>query len=190
MATAAKPRLLTAEEFLAIVWDDPDAKAELDRGVIRIMRMMAGGNADHSRVQGNVFAALRVRLRGTGCRPHGPDMAVRINDYSIRYPDVSVYCGKDAPEDGKKQAFDDPKLLVEVLSSSTRTQDFEVKLPEYMSLPSVDAILFIDPDVESVRLWQRVDGRLREASSFAPGDTVELTSLSIDLSWNDIFSRD
>jgi Uma2 family endonuclease len=189
MATA-QPRLITADEFLAIEWDDSDAKAELDNGVIRIMRMMAGGNADHSRVQGNIFAALREKLRGTGCRPHGSDMAVLMHDYSIRYPDVSVYCGRSGREDGKRQAFDDPKLVVEVLFPGTRRQDLENKLPEYSALQSLDAILYVDPDEESVRLMTRTSNANWRSEFVEPGKDVPLHALGVILSWTDIFARD
>lgn len=64
MATQVHYPLLTAEEFLQI--DFGDRKAELDNGVIR---MMAGGTGRHAQVQGNIFVALRSRLRGSGCMP-------------------------------------------------------------------------------------------------------------------------
>lgn len=83
---------LTAEEFLDI--DFGERKAELDNGVIR---MMAGGTARHARVQLNILVSLARRLRGTGCTPYNSDMAARTRDYSIRYPDVTVYCGRDGP---------------------------------------------------------------------------------------------
>jgi len=190
MATAAKPYLLSAEEFLAIVWDDSDAKAELDRGVIRIMRMMAGGNADHSRVQGNVFAALRTKLKGSGCRPHGSDMAVRIDDFSIRYPDVSVYRGRSGPEDGKRQAFDDPRLIVEVLSATTREQDFEHKLPEYQRLASLEVILYVDPADEIVEVFRRSETGEWIGAPATSGADIHLPTLSTNLTWDEIFARD
>ena len=187
---AVQPRLITADEFLAIEWDDSDMKAELDNGVIRIMRMMAGGNADHSRVQGNILAALRDKLRGTGCRPHGSDMAVLLHDYSIRYPDVSVYCGRSGKEDGQRTAFNDPKLVVEVLSPTTRRQDVERKLPEYSAMQSLDAILYVDPDEESVRLMTRTSNANWRSEDVGAGHAIELQALGVTLSWSDVFARD
>jgi len=88
MATQPDYPLLTAKAFLEI--DFGEKKAELDNGVIR---MMAGGTVRHAQVQGNIFGWLRQQLRGTGCRPYGSDMATATHDFSIRYPDVSVFCG-------------------------------------------------------------------------------------------------
>lgn len=188
MATA-QPRLITVDEFLAIRWDDSDMKAELDNGVIRIMRMMAGGSVDHSRVQGNVFGALFNALRGSACRPHGSDMAVWIDELSLRYPDVSVFCGRDGTGDGSRRMLDDPKLVVEVLSPSTSEIDLGVKLDEYRSVASLAHILYIDPVAETVRALVRSQSEGWDDVDIASGGAVPLDALGVTLSWADIFSR-
>src|ERR1700712_2263035 len=132
MATHPVYPLLTAEEFLQI--DFGDRKAELDNGVIR---MMAGGTARHARVQGNIFLALGMRLRGTGCTPFNSDMAARTRGDSVRYPDVSVYCGRNEERDDDALAFDDPRIVFEVLSAGTARTDLRIKLDEYKALPSI-----------------------------------------------------
>ena len=187
MATAA-PRLLTVDEFLAIQWDSSDTKAELDNGVIRIIRMMAGGTADHSRVQGNIFGALFTRLRGGECRAHGSDMAVLVGEFSVRYPDVSVFCGRNRPEDGKLKAFDDPKLIVEVLSPGTRDQDIETKLPEYRNIASLQTILYVDPDAAMIRQFTRKGDLSWHEVSLQEGSEVVISSLGVTLPWSEVFA--
>ena len=184
------PKLLTVDEFLAIQWDSSDTKAELDNGVIRIIRMMAGGTADHSRVQGNIFASLFEKLRGTNCRPHGPDMAVLVDEYSVRYPDASVFCGRNRPDDGKRKAFDDPKLVVEVLSPGTRDHDFDIKLAEYREIASLEAILYVDPDpnTETIQLFTRTKGEEWHDAKIPTNNDVSLPSLLISLTWAEIFA--
>lgn len=189
MATSAK-RLLTADEFLAIEWEDSDIKAELDNGVIRVIRMMAGGSLSHSRVQGNVFAALFARLRGSGCRPHGPDMGIRTHDLSIRYPDVSVICGPATPDDGLVKERSDPKLVVEVLSPTTRRSDEQNRLPEYQAMPALEAILYIDPDAESLRLLTRTDTRGWMDESVDQQADIAIPALGLTLPRSEIFLND
>jgi Uma2 family endonuclease len=114
MATQPDYPLLTAKAFLEI--DFGEKKAELDNGVIR---MMAGGTVRHAQVQGNIFGWLRQQLRCTGCRPSGSEMATATatHHFSIRYPDVSVYCGsreavrvvqRTGPNGWAEQRFDEP----------------------------------------------------------------------------------
>ena len=186
MATAAR-RLLTVDEFLELEIElEGVPRVELDNGVIWAM---AGGSAAHNRVQRNVLAALANRLRGTDCSPYGSDMGVRAHDLSLRYPDVSVFCGRDGPENDKLKQFDDPKLIVEILSPSTRRKDEDVKLPEYRAIPSLEAILYIDPDAEMVRLSTRTAGGGWRDFEIPTVEDVILSSLDIALTRAEIFAR-
>ena len=187
MATAAK-RLLSVEEFLEIEFSgDEGRRVELSNGVIR---MMAGGSAAHARIQKNVFGSLYMALRGKGCSPYGPDMGVRTHDLSLRYPDVSVFCGRDDPAFDKLREFDDPRLVVEVLSPSTRTEDNDIKLREYQAMPSLEAILYVDPEAETVRLLTRMTLRGWSDMDIEKGQVAEFKTLGITLTWSDIFQRD
>lgn len=184
MATRPNYPLLTAEDFLEI--DFGERKAELDNGVIR---MMAGGTARHARVQVNIQFALAQRLRGTGCFPYNSDMAARTHDLSIRYPDVTVYCGRDGPENDNAKAFDDPRVIFEVLSAGTARSDLRVKLDEYKALPSVDTIVFVDIATERLRVVQRT-GRTGWADDAHDGPVdLALPSLGVMLPHAEIFAR-
>ncbi len=179
--------LLTAEQFLAIEFG-PDVKAELDNGVIR---MMAGGTSVHARVQGNVFAFLRARLRGSGCMPYNSDMAVRTHGKSIRYPDVAVYCTEGGKsEDDMLKAFERPSVIFEILSNGTARTDLKVKLAEYRALPSVDTIVFVDAISERVRVVQRTAANAwSDVEATSPMD-VALPSLNLTIPHAEIFARD
>ncbi|MBM3929233.1 MAG: Uma2 family endonuclease, partial [Sphingomonadales bacterium] len=92
--------------------------------------MIAGGTRDHARVQMNLYRFLGAALRGLGCRPFGSDMGVRSVDLSLRYPDVTVDCaGSDGP--GDDRVLTAPRVIIEVLSPSTRDHDLKDKPPEY-----------------------------------------------------------
>ena len=185
MATQPTYPLLTADEFLEI--DFGERKAELDNGVIR---MMAGGTARHARVQFNILLALGEKLRGTGCTPYNSDMATRTHDLSVRYPDVTVFCGHDGPEGDERKAFDDPRVLFEVLSGGTSRTDLRIKLPEYKALPSVDTLVFVDIATERLRVVQRTGpNNWNEAVHNEPFD-VTLPSIGVTLMHADVFARD
>lgn len=132
MATSSRRRKLRVEEFLEIDFGQ-DGRFELEDGVIYAM---TGGSPAHARVQANILAFLHRQLRGSGCRPYGPDMPLRTMAHTIRYPDVTVYCGnpghQEAPE--RKLLFN-PKVVIEVLSPSTSDFDESHKFEEYQSVP-------------------------------------------------------
>ncbi|TPG14450.1 Uma2 family endonuclease [Sphingomonas oligophenolica] len=184
MASQPDYPLLTAEEFLEI--DFGERKAELDNGVIR---MMAGGTARHAHVQGNIYASLRQRLQGSGCTPYNSDMAARTRDRSIRYPDVTVYCGRGGSSNDDEKAFDDPRIVFEVLSAGTARTDLRVKLEEYKELASIATIVFVDIATERLRIVQRTGTGWSETIHSEPAD-LALPSLDLTLPHDEIFARD
>lgn len=185
MATHVEYPLLTAEEFLRI--DFGDRKAELDNGVIR---MMAGGTARHSQVQTNLLVALAPRLRGTGCAPYNSDMGARTRDRSVRYPDVSIYCGRGDTSNDDLLMFDDPRVVFEVLSAGTARTDLRTKLEEYRELPSVDTIVFVDIASERLRVVQRTGPESwNDVTHHTPFD-LPLPALGLTIPHAEIFARD
>ena len=177
--------LVTADEFLGMEFDT-DCRFELDNGVVR---MMGGGTLKHSRIQTNVLVALSQKLRGSECEPFGPDMGVLNHRLSVRYPDVSVFCGRSGPENDKLKAIDDPKVVVEVMSPSTRTRDIEVKLPEYRAVLSLSAILYIDPEDETTHLEVRNDAGEWVVVPNTTDGRIEIPMLDLTLSHDEIFAR-
>ncbi len=55
---------------------------------------MTGGNLNHNQIAINILVALRGRLGGTGCRPHGMDAGVATIGDTVRYPDGVVTCSR------------------------------------------------------------------------------------------------
>jgi len=142
-------RRMTADEFLQ--WDltAPDCRHELVDGV---PVAMTGASQRHDLIVVNVLAELRAGLRGGPCRPLTADVAVRIPNGQVRRPDVGVHCS--GFNEGAVFAAE-PRLVVEVLSPSTRTFDRLGKVEEYKSVPSLAHILLIDPDAPKAMLWSR-----------------------------------
>jgi Uma2 family endonuclease len=185
MATPPDYPLVTADEFLLM--DFGERKAELDNGIIR---MMAGGTRRHSTVQINIIATLLAKLRGSGCAPQGPDMATRTHDLSIRFPDVSVFCGKggEAFDDDVKD--DSPCALFEVLSKGTARTDLRVKLEEYKALASVDTIVYVDIGTERLRVIQRAGATSWTDTHYEEPHDLALPAFDITLTHAEIFARD
>lgn len=181
------PRLLTVDECLQIDFG-PDLKAELDNGVVR---MMAGSTRAHDRVAINLIVALGRRLEKGPCRPSGSDMGVRVHDIGLRYPDVSVTCGRDEIEDDGIKEVDNPSVIVEILSPSTAAHDETVKLPEYKAMDSVETVALIDPDNEHMTFWQRTGRNPQSWSEVVRtrGADLILPSLNLVIPVAEIFRR-
>ncbi len=157
-----------------IEWEKiQERKHELVDGAITFM---AGGTAAHNAIAVNVIVALRNRLRGGPCKPFGSDMKVVIPAGNVRYPDVTVDCGK--PKPGDLWAAE-PRVIIEVLSPSTEWFDQTQKLEEYQSIPSVAHVAFLSQNRAFGRVWTRAgDGW---ASVDASGEEAVLAFPAIDV---------
>ncbi|KQT31910.1 hypothetical protein ASG29_08495 [Sphingomonas sp. Leaf412] len=186
MASDPRYQPITVDEFLAMDFGS-DRKFELCDGIIR---MMTGGSDKHAHVAGNIYYTLRVKLRGSGRRPYNSDMGIRVSDHGVRYPDISIICRPDWETAPEAKAFDDPVVIVEVLSPSTTALDQGTKLEEYRDLSSVDTIVFIDPINRLTRCFQRESPTSWMDNTFAAPHDVHLPILGITLTEEEIFARD
>src|SRR5260370_33254291 len=107
---------------------------------------MAGARNAHNTIGGNVFGSLHFRLRGKRCRPFNSDTKVRVhlpNHVRFYYPDTQVSCRPNPATDSFQ---DEPAVLVEVLSRSTRRIDEGEKKDAYLAIPSLAVYLLVDQD--------------------------------------------
>ena len=177
-------RRMTAEEFLQWDLDQPDARHELIDGV---PVAMTGARRRHDRIVVNALSQLDVRLRGGPCEAFTPDTAVRIPNGNVRRPDAGVVCG---PDDDDMTYAAAPRLVIEMLSPTTRAFDLARKLEEYKSSASLDYILLVDPDMPEVILWSRNGARGWEHTVVEGLEsTIDLPALRITLPLADLYAR-
>lgn len=153
---------------------------------------MAGGSQRRATVTGQIFGTLFVKLAGSGCRPLGSDTTVHLDDFNFRYPDVAIYC--DPRDLGRQAAYEHrlryPKVVFEVLSPSTATTDRAVKVAEYKALPSVVAIVLVDPVARTVELHERTGPGAWLQRELAAGAPLELRDPAVTLTVAEIFGLD
>lgn len=134
---------MSVEEYLEFERNSP-IKHEYVGGHLYAM---VGVSRRHSRIAGNIFAALRAAARGGPCRVHQSDMKVPTPDGPFYYPDVVVAC---SPEPEEPDLEDEPCLIVEVISPPTESTDRREKLAAYKNLPSLEAYLIVSQDERKV----------------------------------------
>lgn len=116
---------------------------------------MSGARADHNLLSVNAIASLKQALRGKPCRPFNSDMKVRISSsFGSRfyYPDLQVTCSPVAPD---AVYLDEPVIILEVTSRSTRRLDLGEKREAYLTIPSLSVYLIADPGQPLVTAWRR-----------------------------------
>ena len=141
-------RTMGQDEFLA--WaHDRDQRYELVDGV---PVAMAGAKRRHDQIVVNTIRELGNQLRGAACRPFTADTAVRIPAGNVRLPDAGVDCGIFRDE---TNWADEPAVVIEVLSASTRDFDLFGKVEEYKTVLSLRHIVIVDPNEARAVHWSR-----------------------------------
>lgn len=149
------------------------------------VRAMTGASQRHDGITLNALATLRYKLRGSPCRAQTDDVAVAMMNGNIRRPDATVDCGEKI--DTSYEATS-PRMVIEVLSPSTRQTDLVRKLEEYKALPSLAYILLVEPDLPRALLWWRAPGNLWELAQFDGLDgVIDLSAIGTELAMAELY---
>lgn len=170
----ASPDYLTVAEYLSFE-KTSSVKHEYRNSQVYAM---AGASNNHVIIAGNLFAILRVGLRGQGCRPYISDTKVRIEaKNTYYYPDIVVSC--DPQESGRRDFLMSPCLVVEVLSDTTEAFDRGDKFRDYRALESLDEYVLVSQKQIAVEVFRRNASGQWVLSTYESGDRVNLQCVDI-----------
>lgn len=145
---------------------------------------MAGASEKHNIISGNIFAESYAQLKGKICTPFIADMKVSTQG-DFYYPDVMLVCDKHEKDtDYVKYA---PKLIVEVLSKSTRVFDHSIKQAKYLKIPSLEYYVLIEQDFCEIQVLSRAAGFIPQY--YYLGDDVAFPLLELSIAVTDIYDR-
>jgi Uma2 family endonuclease len=167
--TAARPLLMTVDEFLA--WDSPDGSERWEL-IDGSPQAMAPSRPRHGAIAVRTGRLLDVHLADhPRCRAIA-EAGVRPNDYTVRIPDLVVTCEEIGPDD---LLLREPLVIVEILSPSNAA-DTRAAIVSYMTMPSVREILALDSMEIRAELWRR-DEKWRHLM-LGQDDVVALESIA------------
>jgi Uma2 family endonuclease len=148
---------------------------------------MTGGTIGHAIIIQNLYAALRDRLRGSGCRPLGPDAGVATIGTAIRYPDALVTCAKLDSE-----ALTVPGVVVvfEILSPSTSHADRIIKVREYAAVASIRRYVILESTSVGLTVLERdrPDEAWR-ATALTADDILRMPEIDIEIPVNEFYGE-
>ncbi len=132
----------------------------------------AGGSEAHALLALRVGALLDAALAGRPCFVFGSDLAVRVDEETVFYPDVQVICRERGAEGG-------PALVVEVLSDSTEVWDRSGKFERYRRLPSLQHYLLVAQHHERIEHFHRNGDGSWQYRSAGPGEQLRIGELAV-----------
>jgi Uma2 family endonuclease len=152
MVALPKTRM-TAKEFLHWSQEQDQGRYELVGGEVV---MMSPETVRHVDVKNQAWLTFRnaIEKARLSCRAYGDGVGVRIDQFTVREPDMSIQC-RPAPPDSL--LLDEPMVVVEVISPTSVRSDTGAKVAEYFKVPSVRHYLIIDPFNSAVIRHSRPD---------------------------------
>jgi Uma2 family endonuclease len=148
---------------------------------------MAGTSDNHNLIAGEIYATLVNHLRKSPCQPFFGDIKVQVTKNVYYYPDVLVSC-----EENPANSYfrNQPILIVEVTSPSTKHIDRREKLLFYQQMPSVMEYAVIDQHKMNVEVHRRQPNGSWITYYFnEPSETVEFASVELSLPLPEIYRR-
>lgn len=185
METTAITHRLTYPEYEALEAQS-DIRHEFEDGQVLAM---AGGTLNHNRLIRRVANSLEGQASLKRCWVLTENVRVEVSKgSSYRYPDVVLACH---PFDlrGNNQLIRQPRLIVEVLSTSTERADRGLKWQQYRKIPSLIYYLLIDQYKVTVDLFSRVEDTDAWVNTFYDtlDDVIVLPRLNAELTLNAIY---
>ncbi|MEL7220666.1 MAG: Uma2 family endonuclease [Bacteroidota bacterium] len=183
---AVAEKKYTKEEYFELQ-EQSDIKLEYHNGLI--IEAMAGGSANHSRIQTDLTVLLASGEHH--CHAFNSDMAIGIKEQNrYVYPDLSFVCGEDVFEDQKQRFLANPCLIIEVISPSTKDIDRGTKFSWYRSLTSFKEYVLIQSEEYGVESWYKEEEDLwRIQSAKSLDQSIYVHTLGMKVTLKDIYQR-
>lgn len=153
MSTAALYQSISVREYLDGERDAKHKHEYVDGSVYA----MVGATNTHNRIATNATGSLHAKLRSKRCQVFNSDTKIRVQlsrGTRFYYPDVSVVCQPNPPEDTFQDA---PVVIVEVISESTRRYDEHEKRDAYLSINSLRVYVLVEQATAKALVLRRND---------------------------------
>jgi Uma2 family endonuclease len=175
----------SVEEYLAL-----EAQSELRHDFFYgNLYELPGSTILHNEICIILWKLLRNRLAKNTYSVGGISVKVKIQGEDIfLYPDVFV-CEVIA-NPGETIIVDNPLLIIEVQSDSTRLFNFTDKFIQFRKIDSLQYYLLVEPEKQVVIFYEKaMDGDWVAKTYTEPEETVKLPLLNASISLADIYNR-
>lgn len=181
---------VTYEEFLKIAEENEERYEYIDGEVFLLSspRMM------HQIILANMFNNMMNWFSGKQCRVFSAPFDVTLmsenpDNKNVVQPDLLISCDYNEQRDEKDRYTGIPALVIEILSSHTRSHDYVRKLNAYM-VGGVSEYWIVDPKEKKVVQYYFVERELTDMLTYSHPEVVKSIHFKgLDISTEDIFKE-
>ncbi|MEP7337684.1 MAG: Uma2 family endonuclease [Acidobacteriota bacterium] len=173
----------TVEEYLAFEKTSPVRHEYVDG----LIFAMAGESKNHNRLASKICTRLNLHLEDDRCEVFIENVKVKVSPTRYYYPDVVVSCNEPT-EDEDAYIIEDPVMILEVLSPTTKRNDRVEKMNAYQKLASLREYIIVSQERVRIEIYRHqaagetwqcevFDGLEAEASFESVGLTMNLADI-------------
>ena len=185
MSAGKKRELISVEDYLA-----GELRSEIKHEYVAgVVYAMAGGRNAHNIIATNLIVSLGARLKGNPCQPYNSDTKIRVRlptHHRFYYPDASVICRPNSQEDSFQ---DEPAVIFEVLSHSTRRIDEGEKKDAYQTIPSLCVYALVEQETAAIVVYRRTDQGFQREDYDGLAAVLPLAEMETELPLAEIYRR-
>ncbi|MGB7442789.1 MAG: Uma2 family endonuclease [Coleofasciculaceae cyanobacterium] len=184
---ATEKRYYSTEEYLALE-EVADYKSEYIDGEII---PMAGGSTNHNQITLNFSTELNFAFKKLDYRVFMSDVRLWIPQRRIyTYPDVMLVAGEPEHYDNRTDTIINPRVIIEVLSPSTKRYDSNKKFEAYRTISTFEEYLLIDQTRRYIEHFSKTDSKQWLFSDYDQSEQgITLASVSFQISLADIYNK-
>lgn len=191
MSAELKTKRLTPEEYLAVE-EKAEYKSEYWDGAMVPLHgeppALVGAKVDHVQIVSNLTEILSSKLKKQNCRTFSSDLKIWIvKRNKFLYPGLAIICGKLKFYRERRDVVTNPRMIVEVLSESTASNDRTDKLWAYQTLESVQECVLISQDKPIVEQYSRNSDNWLYQAAIGIESSVTFSSIETTLTLKRIY---
>jgi Uma2 family endonuclease len=178
-------KLLSPEEYLAKERVSKERNEYFEGKTIT----MTGASLAHNRILINLIREIGSVLKDKPCEILPTDMRVTVpSRQAYMYPDATIVCGGPEMEDKQFDTLQNPVVIFEILSPSTKNHDRGKKFTFYKQIPSFREYVLIDSSECFVEISRRQeDGSWQFEATTDPYGHMTLSSIRYPLSLEELY---
>ncbi|MBD0370012.1 MAG: Uma2 family endonuclease [Pyrinomonadaceae bacterium] len=146
---------------------------------------LAGASDRHNRIALNIASTLNNHIADGPCEVFMSDMKIKVAPDVFYYPDVVVVTCDAAGGDAYFRA--EPRLIVEVISSSTERIDRHEKMMAYKSVPSLQEYVLVSQDEMRAEVYKRTGSEWEVQIFTGAEEQVRFESVELYMSMKEIY---
>jgi Uma2 family endonuclease len=173
---------VTAEEYLNFERNSKRKHEFFDGEIVA----MAGASLKHNIISSNLQGELFSQLKGSPCRPFASDMRVKAKR-NYFYPDIVVSCQERRFEDETDETLLNPRVIIEILSKSTKLKDRNLKFDSYLTIESITDYILVEQNSMRVEHYQRNGNSWNVVVLSNPNDKLMLNSIKCEITLAEIY---